>query len=90
VGTLGKKIDNFLPVRPGPGIVFFRKKSTTLPGNDAEPAFGVNGRDDSQIAPQAIEIAQNGLANDEPKGSCPVAKHFVSPKQGLRRRREVF
>jgi hypothetical protein len=86
-------MDTSLPVRPGPGIVFFRNNQharTTLPGNDAEPAFGVNGGDDSQIAPQAIEIAQNGLANDEPKGSCPVAKHFVSPKQGLRRRREVF
>jgi hypothetical protein len=59
-------------------------------GTTPNQRFGVNGGDDSQIAPQAIEIAQNGLANDEPKGSCPVAKHFVSPKQGLRRRREVF
>jgi hypothetical protein len=36
-------------------------------GTTPNQRFGVNGGDDSQIAPQAIEIAQNGLANDEPR-----------------------
>jgi hypothetical protein len=57
-----RKIDNFLPSRPGPAIVFQK-------GRQARLALSVRGArpgllplrtgDDSEMAPQAIEIAQN-------------------------------
>ena len=64
-----RKIDNVLPGWGERGIVFFR--------NTDNPArcfperrvtwLGANDEGDSLIAPQAIEMAQNGLANDHPK-----------------------
>jgi hypothetical protein len=67
VGALDKKIDNFLPSRLDLGIVFQkgRQASSRFPRATRDRGFGIKTGNDSLIAPQAIEIAQNGLANGE-------------------------
>jgi hypothetical protein len=63
------KIDNFLTGRLGQSIVFqkSRQAQLTLLLGDARLGFDSQGQEtDSEMAPQSIEIAQNGLGNGGP------------------------
>jgi hypothetical protein len=58
-----RKIDNFLPSRFGSGIIFQKDRQAgwRFPGGEA--ASTLRTANDSGMAPQAVEIAQNGLGN---------------------------
>jgi hypothetical protein len=61
-----KKIDNFLPNRLRLGIVFSKTEVVLAMGQARPGPPALRGGSDSLIAPQAIGIAQNGLANVDP------------------------
>jgi hypothetical protein len=67
-----RKIDNFLRNRAGHGIVFQKvdKPGSHFLRGDAPPDFGIETGSDSEMAQQAIEIAQNGLAIRRPAIAC--------------------
>jgi hypothetical protein len=67
-GTLDKKIDNFLPGRLGVDSVFQNadKPGWRFPYAIHGAVSALRAGQDSGMAPQAIEISQNGLGNGDP------------------------
>jgi hypothetical protein len=69
-----RKIDNFLPSRPGRWYCFSERPMSgarTPHGRRATLASASRVDSDSGMAPQTIEIAQNGLGRPHPAGNHP-------------------
>jgi hypothetical protein len=69
-----RKIDNFLPSRPGRWYCFSERPTSgarTPHGRRATLASASRVDSDSGMAPQTIEIAQNGLGRPHPAGNHP-------------------
>jgi hypothetical protein len=71
-----KKIDNFLPSRRDGGIVFQKGQETRIAlfidVRALESESKPKGHD-SEMVPQAVEIAKNGLGDRDPQPCCPPA-----------------
>jgi hypothetical protein len=82
-GALDKKIDNFLPNRPASGIVLQKLMQARL-AFSAGPTGGLwrsPEGNDSEMAPQIIEIARNGLGM--------VIRQLRCPSEGVSIKRTV-